>query len=136
MVARTFLPTLVHVVVLWSRGRPVGVSTAPCANLDAQTVHWLLATERRLAICVAVAEADRPLSAGALGTLLASRERRAGPGQVDEATAERICEDLRTDHLPALVTLEVLARAPPGYESGPNLPGVLAVADATNEHLC
>lgn len=114
----------------------MGVSTAPCANLDAQTVHWILATERRLAVCVAVAEADRPLSASALGRLLASREAGAEPGQVDESMGERIAEDLRSDHLPALVTLEVLDRTSPGYEAGRNLPALVAVADATDEHLC
>lgn len=114
----------------------MGVSAAPCANLDPQTVHWILATERRLAVCVAVAEADRPLDAPALGTLLASREDGAGPGQVDETIAERICEDLRNDHLPALVALDVLDRSSEGFEPGQNLPGLLAVADATDEHVC
>jgi len=114
----------------------MGVSTAPCADLNAQTVHWLLATERRLAVCVAVAEADRPLDASALATLLAARDESAAPGEVYQAAARRIRADLQEDHLPALVTLEVLDRTPEGYEPGGNLPGLLAVADATDEHLC
>lgn len=112
------------------------VSTAPCANLDAQTVHWLLATERRLAVCVAVREADSPLDAASLATLLAAREEAAPPDRIDSGTVERIRSDLREDHLPALSTLEVLDSVEDGYEPDRNLPGLLAVADATHDHLC
>lgn len=108
----------------------------PCADLPPATAHALLGNERRLAAAVAVAEADRPLSPADLATLLAAREIGTGPGGVPPPIRGRFRAVLEDDHLPSLEEHDVLEATPEGYRPGPNLPGLVAAAEAAWEHLC
>lgn len=108
----------------------------PCVDLPAATAHGLLGDERRLAAAVAVAEANRPLSLAELATLLAARERGTGPDQVPPPIRGRFRTVLEDEHLPQLEEHSVLEGTPEGYRAGPNLPGLVAIAEAAWEHLC
>lgn len=100
-------------------------------TLDPTTAHDLLASPRRRRVVAAVAEADDPLDVDQLATMCAAREQSLPPAHLPVAERTAVARDLRQEHVPRLVECGALARAGDGYEAGPNLDRLCAVADAT-----
>lgn len=107
----------------------------PCADLRAATAHRLLADERRVALIAALDEADRPLYARELAVLLAARDQGRPPGQIDEGVLRLVLTDLRDEHLPLLAEHGAVERAGERCAPGPNLPCLVAAAEAVERHV-
>jgi len=105
-------------------------------GLNATTAFSLLSEERRWAVAAAVGEADRPLSTGALSTMLAAREQRTPPERVDGGTRESIQRDLESVHLPRLDSNDVIVReGGDRYVPGENLEELLEAAEAASDYF-